>query len=394
MGLWMSFAGQLRVKITSPNCERDLSQIVTRGISVEAIKRIDDLNFMVTIPRQDFTLLADYLTSNGANISINKQIGIYWYIFRILKRPVLLVGILFYVFLLISIPNHIFFYKIHGNSVVSTERILYQVQQCGLTFGTHRRSIRSEQIKNDLLQRIPELRWAGVNTYGCVAVIEVKENEPQSHQTEALYNSIVANRDGIIDEIVVNRGNLLCRVGQVAVKDQLLVSGYIDCGNSIRFCGVDAEIYAITKRQVNSAMPLFRQYRIKEKDKEEKYSVYFGKKRINLYKGSGISCTECDKMYMEYCLSLPGGFVLPVGIIKETTIHYALKPGQMSADKSISVAKDLSSTYLNDQMIAGKVLRANYNTDSDERTLNLLADYRCREMIGKYYNKEYIATNE
>ena len=35
--------------------------------------------------------------------------------------------------------------------------------------------IRSEKVKNSLLQRIPQLQWAGINTDGCVAVISVRE---------------------------------------------------------------------------------------------------------------------------------------------------------------------------------------------------------------------------
>ena len=55
----------------------------------------------------------------------------------------------------------------------------------------------------------------------------------------------------------------------------------------------------------------------------KKYAVIIGKKRINFYKGSGISDTSCDKMYLENYVTLPGGFILPIAIATEVWTQYS-----------------------------------------------------------------------
>ena len=61
--------------------------------------------------------------------------------------------------------------------VAAARKILERAEYCGVHFGAKAGSVRSEQVKNRLLFEIPELRWAGVNTTGCTAVITVAERQ-------------------------------------------------------------------------------------------------------------------------------------------------------------------------------------------------------------------------
>ena len=393
MGLWSSVGGNVNVRITSASVENDLYYLVQNNVILGNVVKRNELTAEVMVRRTDFKRLCNCLAS-GTDVEIINKEGLYWSIYRLFKRPIFVIGILAYLLLLILIPNHILFYKVVGNSAVSTEEILFHTQQIGLSFGTPRRQIRSETIKNDLLLRIPKLRWVGVNTYGCVAVITVKEDVSQQQERTGAVNSIVANSDAIVEEIVVNRGEVKCKVGQVVLEGDLLVSGYADCGHSVRFTGADAEIYGRTNRLLHAYAPLFQWYRGEETSRNEKFSIYFGKKLINLWNGSGIPGAECAKIYSEYCLRLPGGFVLPVGFVKETEIYYQMHQQQKELTDVVEETKTLSNHYVESIMRAGQILNAKYRTITSDKELELIGSYACRELIGKYNFEEYVAEHE
>lgn len=393
MGLWTSISGRVTARITSANVENDLYCLIQNNIVLDNVIKHNELTADITIRRADFNRLNNYLSS-GADVELIGREGIYWSIHRLIKRPVLIAGLFLYLLLLFVIPNHILFYKVVGNSNITTEEIIFHAQQVGLPFGASRQQVRSETIKNDLLLRIPKLRWVGVNTYGCVAVITVKEDVSQEQGHTGVINSIVAKSDAVVEKIVVNRGDVKCKVGQVVMKGDLLVSGYADCGHSVKFTGADAEIYGRTNRLLYAYTPLLRRYREEETGRNEKYSIYFGKKLINLWNDSGIPGVECAKIYSEYCVRLPGGFVLPLGLVKQTEIHYKLQQRQQEPTDLLDETKVLADHYIENIMNAGQILNANFRSISSDERLELIGSYTCRELIGKYNFEEIIAEHD
>lgn len=393
MGGWSSIGGRLNIRISSASLENDLYCLTQNNVVLRDLVKYDDLTAKATILRADYRRVIKCLASNTEVEIINNE-GVYWTIRSIFKRPILVAGIVIYLLLLIFIPNHVFFYKVVGNSAVSTEEIIFHTQQVGLSFGVPRKQIRSERIKNELLLRIPQLQWVGVNTYGCVAVISVKEDTLPQQKQNGVVNSIVSNSDAIVEDIVINRGELKCKVGQIVLKGDLLVSGYADCGHSVKFTGADAEIYGRTKRLLRAYVPTLRWYRGKEVSKNKKYSIYFGKKLINLCNDSGIPGAECAKIYTEYCLRLPGGFVLPVGLVKETEIRYQLQQRQEDLADKIEEAKSLANHYITKTMRSGQILNASYKATTSDEKLELIGSYTCRELIGKINFEENIAEHE
>lgn len=169
-------------------------------------------------------------------------------------------------------------------------------------------------------------------------------------------------------------------VGQAVRAGQILISGFTDCGITIQATRAQGDVFALTQRKISVSTPQICQVRQLTGEKTTRFSLTLGKKRINFYKGSGISPSSCVKMYARYVLTLPGGFALPVALTKETVLT-----GQ-SEETSREISEDFFQTfaddYLRSQMVAGRILH------SDGRLLNLsdryvfTCTYSCEEMIG------------
>ncbi len=395
MDIFRSFGGTVRLEYTSADISAGLRAINAAGIQVSHVEHINDLTLRFTVSRADAKQLRRITDRRGETLRIFRGAGIYWFFKRLIRRPVLVAGLLLILLLTLYLPSRILFVEVQGNLAVPTRQIIAQAAQCGIGFGVSRREVRSERMKNALLESIPELQWAGINTYGCRAVISVRERtEPERQEQDTGVSSIVAARDGVIRELTVVSGSPVCKVGQSVKEGQVLVSGYSDLGICIRAEHAEGEIFAETSRTYSAAIPSQWLQRGQQGSSSKKYSLIIGKKRINFTKGSGISPTSCGKMYAEYYLTLPGGFQLPVALAVEEwsdreTDAYTIDEAQAQSQLSRYAQADLTA-----QMVAGSI-EAKYEAFSSPQGLYCLTGrYACYEMIGKSRPEEILENYE
>lgn len=391
MNTSLTFSGYVRIQIKSAATNEIIKQMNQLGIALYEISVIDEITAEVTIHKRYLKLIIDRIERRGDQVSVIGKFGIYWTILALRRRLVLLVGIMLFIGLALYLPTRVLFVFVEGNRHLSTESIVSQAEALGIRFGASRREVRSEQMKNGLLSAIPELQWAGVNTYGCVAVISVSERGDITEDSKTVeLSGISARYDGVISQITAYRGNVLCRVGQAVKAGNILVSGYTDCGTHIMATSAKAEIYAKTLHSVSSVLPLMRLFRNEKARQETRLSIIIGKNIIKLYNGSGISDTRCVKMYEERCLRLPGGFSLPLAIGIETYLFYEMEEAVLPYEQAELLLKEQTVSYLKKEMVSGTVLSEAVGLRAKDKALLLQGEYYCHEMIGQRCREEII----
>ena len=351
----------------------------------------DPLVRHLVIHRKDYAAFQKIAYARGDLLEVAARNGLYWQAKSLFRRPTLISGLGFLLLLSIFLPTRILFIEVEGCSAVPPKQIIAAAEDFGLSFGTYRQSLRSEQLKNALLEALPQLQWVGVNTRGCLATITVRERqETEPVRLSGGVSSIVAARDGVIQQITVERGSGMCRVGEAVKAGQVLISGYTDCGLSIQATQASGEVYASTVHNLTAVTPSDWTVRGDCRDKFIKISFIFGKKRINLFQSSGIFHTGCVKMYDEYDLTLPGGFSLPVTLCVEVWQSFDGSVLAASSDSTHLLLSGFSKSYLTDQMVAGQILSGSEVTEAGDGVIRLYSVYACREMIGQIRSEEII----
>lgn len=395
MDFWKSLGGMLRVELTTADPAGTLGTINAAGITIYHAQQESDLVLRFGVQRQDYRRLRALTKKRGEKLELSRRQGLYWVLRQLIRRPVLVAGILLILILTLYLPTRILFVEVEGNLQIPVQEILERAEGCGIGLGASRRLVRSERMKNRLLSSIPDLQWAGINTYGCRAVISVRERtQPEDKPEEHGISSIVATREGVIREITVLRGEPLCKVGQAVKSGQVLISGYMDRGICIRGTRAQGEIFAETERNLTAVLPSDYAVRGKKTGSEKKYSLIIGKKRINFYKGSGISDSSCDKMYSVRYLTLPGGFRLPIALVTEEWSYYDSEVVTMEEDRAQQVLTNRAGAYLLSVMTAGQIQTRHENLQWSDGVYCLKGRYACLEMIGKTRLEENLESYE
>ena len=381
MSVWQSLGGMRQVRLTSADPAGALHALQDAGITMLDLCMDDPLTWRFSVSRRDSEKARKLVEKRGEKYDVICSYGIIWTILALYRRPVLLLGMVGLLLLSFWVPSRVFFVQVQGNVSVPTRLIAEEAIACGISFGASRREVRSERVKNQLLTRLPQLQWAGVNTSGCVAVITVRERtSTEISDAKGGVCSIVASRDGVIHEMTVLRGNGLCKPGQAVKAGQVLISGYTDCGIAIQAEHADGEILAHTIHSLTAVFPKQRQIRGRIQRTEEKYSVIIGKKQINFYKDSGISGNSCAKIYEQRYMTLPGGFLLPVCIVREQWIYYDSCSGwEKDPAQFLTV---FAEKYITHQSTVGKIEYAQKNITATAEAVWLNGTYGCLENIG------------
>lgn len=384
------FAKHLRIELVSAEPYTLISEMTERGMEIFEITQDNVITLCFNIKKAQYRMLKKTVAEKGGSCKIIGRDGYLWRTDALKYHPVLVAGVLLFILLSAFLSERVLFIQVEGNDTVPSKMILEQAASCGIRFGSSRRAVRSEMVKNELLSKIPQLQWVGVNTEGSTATIRVKERsaadkEPVSKNT---VSGIVAFRDGVVSKCTVLKGTALCREGQSVKQGDLLVSGYTDCGLKVVAQHADAEIFAYTlhQDQLVAIKPVSKREACTSKHSCK--SVRVGKKVIKLCNHSGIPDVTCVKMYREDYLTFPGGFQLPVAIITEEYRSYDCRNDFEVTAADFSWMTQFAHDYLVAQMVSGRITHSDEEMTLVQNGCVLNVESYCEEMIGKVQYEE------
>ena len=390
MNLWRSIDGAVDVEITAAEPEKALTEITGSGIEIRSVCHDKDLVCAFSVRRRDDRKLVALCKKNGWSHRVIRKRGIYYDLTCLIHRKMLLFGMGILIFTALFLPTRVLFVRVEGNDRIPTNKIISAAEESGIHIGTSRRYVRSEKVKNTLLDKIPQLQWAGVNTNGCTAVISVRErSDSPVSQEKGRVSNIVADRDGYILSCVVTQGAAKIQPGQSVLKGQILISGYTECGIYIHATQAQGEVIAQTRRELTVAAPAMCEKRSGIEKKHQRISLLLGKKRIFFWKGSGISDAGCGRMYKQYDLTLPGGFRLPIALCVDTYQSYHLAEGEAE----VSSLEAFARNYLTSKMVSGQILRSTEEIQRSGDILLYKGKYVCMESIGKVKQEQIGESN-
>ena len=374
MELWWRIRGWVRLRLTSADCAGRLREI-SREIRLEDIRLENDLTATFTVCRADWTGIRvregdvlEFVCAGGMPVLLASLRR--WKIFA---GAVILLGLL-----TVLLPTRILFLRVEGNGSLPARLILERAAECGVRFGASTRTLRSEQVKNHLLWAIPELRWAGVNTSGCTAVITVAVRQTEEMPDENMPGDIIARTDAVVTEVYPETGTVLTAPGQAASQGQVLISGTTDLGLTIRRDRAGGEVYGLTRHRVEAALPEKHTVRGGTGRVIRRYSLRIGKKYVNFSNDSGILYGTCVKMRTVKNLTLPGGFTLPVALVTET--YRLCETERVPRPNGADLMADAARRCVLEQMTAGSIQSEEWTAQDGRVT----AEFACREMIGVF----------
>ncbi|WP_027338654.1 sporulation protein YqfD [Halonatronum saccharophilum] len=219
--IYNSFEGYLRLKVEGDNLEKFINLVMRDGIKLWNVFRISD-TFYVNIKLKDFKRIKVYAKSTGVKVRIKERKGVPFFRKKLIGRRFLLVGIILMIVFLHILSSFIFFIEVKGNEDVSKEEIIELLNKAEIRPMVLKSSIPIEELEKAIIHNIPQLAWVDLSYKGTKLIVKVAEKE--IIEIESGPSDIVANKAGIISELIVLKGTPMVSEGMTVNEGDVLIS--------------------------------------------------------------------------------------------------------------------------------------------------------------------------
>lgn len=320
----LALCGYVRLEVCGVHPERVLNACAAASIACTASEPVDAYTLRITVRERCADTVGSLARRCQCEVKTLYCRGLPRLLRRMARYRAACAGLLVMVLAVLTSSLFIWRIDVTGNETLTTGQILRCLEDCGVRPGTYWPALSNDLVRNDMVLRLPELRWLTVNIRGSRAEVIVREKEPMPDITpDDTPVSIYAAATGVILSMHVYAGEACVAPGAAVEPGDVLVSGAVtDLGGGVRPVCARADIRARTRQELTGRIALTETEKQPAHGTRTRWALRAGKKRINFYQNTGISDAECDKITYEYPFAIRGVFTLPFSLVRERVQPY------------------------------------------------------------------------
>ena len=218
--------------------------------------KYENKNIYLKIEAKYLKKLNKYLVSY--KFKVVKELGIYNIINKIKKNYIYLTSLLIGIILFIIISNMIFKINIIHENKEIRELIKEELDEYGIKVLSFKKSYKElDKIRQEILDKYPDkLDWMEFEIDGLIINVRIEERIITDTTKDDKVCDIVAVKSGIINDILIENGEILVNINDYVKEGDTLVTGIIKYNEEEkRLTCASGEIYATTWYTVNVKIP-------------------------------------------------------------------------------------------------------------------------------------------
>lgn len=337
-----------------------------------------------TLRERDRTRFISYAASR-LRYSIGDLRGILGAFSRLEHRYGVIIGLITAVVLFVISSGLVWDVRVKGNERLSESEVTEALGECGLGIGSSWRRLDKGSVQTRLLSSNRDIAWISINRRGTVAYVEIIESENVSRPELNVpgYSNIVADRDGVIEEIAVKSGYAVVKVGDVVKRGDVLISGVIENDRGTRFCRAEGEVRARSVDEIKAEISRTLSERVELKPKLTCVRAVLFNFSINIFKNYGNQEDGCDIIEKTRDFVLFDRFRLPFWLELEYAAGYTVEERLLSDDEMTTLARLEINSEMNSVFKDADVLKITTNGRFDGDSFRMVSRvvYSCE--IGK-----------
>lgn len=215
--------GMVRLCVTSGWIERFINRCLAEGMVVWQI-RTDGRNTLFWMRIEDYRRIRPIARTSRVRVRIVARRGCPFLWQRLTKRTGLIIGPVIACLILYLCTLFVWRVEVVGNRTVNAEEICELARAENIYVGALCSAIRPREAQEMIVANCGQLVWCGIHREGTRIVIEVVEKTARRTSDERI-GDVVADKIGIITEMIVLRGTGMVAVGDTVSEGAVLIAG-------------------------------------------------------------------------------------------------------------------------------------------------------------------------
>ncbi len=344
--------GTILIEITGLGAKRFINICHHHNIFLKKIIW-ENNSFKAIMKANDLLKCKEIIKTTGVKIRILQKSGLPFWLFKNRNRYYFVIGVAFFLGVVIFLSNFIWKIKVNGNLYYSDETIIEFLYDNNISVGMQTGIIDENSLEELIREKFDRIIWVSVSVNGTKLTIDVKENNtnPIMDEQDAV-NDIIATCDGVIESITVRTGTPIVSVGDEVKAGDVLVTSKVECTNESQeviktvYTNADADILINTQTEYKDT--LLRNYQAKEYtgETEEKQFTRIGDKIIE-NKSFKCSFEHYDTVVDYKQLATDENFIYPIYYGYIYYREYKLVDKSYSDEEIQAILEENLTNYLN-----------------------------------------------
>ena len=334
-----------------------------------------------TIPyRKEKSILK--LFGDKIEYTLSEPRGIFPFFHKHRRRYGAFLGIICFVFLLLLSADTVWDIRIEGADADKEVAILEELSGAGLSIGKRWSKINKSQVEINAVSNSENIAWINVNRRGGVAYVKVSDKiiYQEDAEEEGTAN-IVASRDCVIEEIIVERGYAMVKKGESVKAGDLLISGVIPTELGGGFCYASGVVIGRYNEEIEVFTNKTKVSKVYTDKIHTEISVKIFGKRVNIFKRYRQCASDCDIIEENRDLQLYKK--LPISISKTYAMPYTTNETELSEDEQVKISSRILQEALVDFLYDKEPKRLVTNGEFSSEGYSMVCDVTVSSSVVK-----------
>ena len=383
--------GYVRVEIEGYYIERFINICQNKKILIWNLKRENGVKLFCNIGIKDFKKLKIISRKTNCKIKIVKKKGIPFLLHRYKKRKIFAMFLIVIAFFIYTSSKYVWNVDIKVEENLMIENIEEDLEDLGLKKGILKSKIDTDKLVNEIRLKRNDISWIGIDLKGTNAIIKiVKADEKPDLIENSDFCNIVAEKSGVITNIIAQNGTAIVKAGDEVHKGDVLIAGYMEGKyTEKRYVHSLGKVQAKIKYQKSEKIYLNQEILKESGNQEKKLQIKFNNFKINFYKTLS-KFKIYDTIYTEKQLKMFSNFYLPISIVEITNKEQIKENKKYSKEEAIELKKqELSSEIEKDIANKDNIQNVTVDTNELEGYVEVYVTYEVLENIGIYEKLEF-----
>ena len=360
--------------------------------------------YTMCITVSGFRKLKGIVKKTGTKVAIQERCGLPFFIPRMKKRKIFLIGLLGSLVFWMWMSTFIWAVDISGNYSISEDIFMDFLRNHNVYVGMKRSKVDIEELEKKIRQDFEIVTWTSARIDGTRLVIQVRENEVDTggekmgdaaEQEEIktakseFGSDLVAEEDGVIVNMVTRQGVPQVSVGMEVKKGDILVSGSVPVYNEdatvkfYQYYDADADVYI--RRQLRKKEELPLHYEKKEYTGEEKREMLLSIMDKDLvFRMGKIKYENYDKITDKKQVKLLENFYLPFYYGKSVNREYIVMDNIYTEKEVKAIFSEKLIKYIESLEEKGvQIIKKNVTINKNQKKWQMNMDFQVIEKTGK-----------
>ncbi len=382
---WIS--GSIKVHITGWGSERLINLCKKNNITLYNFSQINE-GYSFNVSQYNYKRIQSFNEKIKSNINVIDKYGLPNFFYKYKKRKIFLIGIIFCMLGIFIFSNYIWNITVYGNENYTEEEIIKEINKKYVEIGTSKDTIDCNSLEKKLREDFDNIAWISCEIKGTNLMISIEETIPTHKSIE--HNepcNIIAYKDAIITDIVINKGQRISNIGDEVKKNDILITGIVNITNEYdeiietSYIPAKGEVWGIVEYKYNDSFELNHTNKTYTGKEQNNYSISIFNNQINLPKKDKLINYDTVTTYNK--LKLFKNLYLPFGINVYTLKEYTINNTNYTSDEANKIAKERLQLYLDNLKKKGVIILENNVTINIENGVCISSGViKCKEVIG------------